>query len=58
MTTHGGTARIEIETLKTRIDELLDKLVDVVRERDLAQEKLSYAESEWSKCMEERGLAL
>ncbi len=52
MTTHGGTARIEIETLRSRIDELLEKLIDVINERDLAQERCAYAEHQLQTCQE------
>lgn len=44
--------------LRARIDDLLDKLIAVMAERDLAQEKLAYCENEWTSCMETRGLAL
>lgn len=46
------------EPRTNRTDELLDKLIEVIAERDLAQEKLAFAESELLNCYESNGLAL
>lgn len=43
---------------QVRMDGLLDALSDALARADMAEEKLSYVESEWIKCMESNGLAL
>lgn len=44
--------------LRTRIDELLDKLIVVLAERDKLQEELAYKEHELLNCYESNGLLL
>lgn len=48
MAQHGITAQ-------TEIDRLLDKLIEVIAERDLALEKLAYAEHLLASCREASG---
>lgn len=62
MSDHGVTASQEIRQLKAShqvtVDDLLEKLQAVVLERDVAQERLAFAENELANCYESNGRSL